>query len=673
MIDTKGLTLPTNPGPWQRIIIEQLTDASPELGRSAMAIEVIDIDQTKGNLTGAVIAANGQVIVPVTVRNFRLKPLDIIVYDGMVKVLSDRTVKDVLFSPQIMNSKSVNPHNLQLRTDISHLLHPPLESSSGYGGYGATAGFPLIDNKSACVGALKVASDATKTAMTNMLINNRSILAACATMMPFDAMMTELKKEGFETKEKIVAAGGNGGTLYLKSAGDNSYTVNNRFKVAIDSDVSHQILNLLGEHEKSAFLLTGEALHEGLSGVNTNITILNKTGYSVLCKRSFATVAYKDGTVSSGIIFPRVIRYDGNSCLNGFFIDKEHNWAYQENILGRSEGDTFFGQDMPGFLAEIQELSSVPKIGDTGCFIRDTGDAALEPFTIVSLYNAGGTSVMSVHTKSGQRLVIDHDNSMSISSDAYIEELTGRKISNAYPFVSRRVYKIGGGYKYISLRERKGAFSHPEDITSNIIRRMDDDGDHTIICISKRGNEYTLKGSGPNKGGMSKLGCRYSLIEAGLSPKQAETMINITPVSFTIKTTGKSASDIQTNQETAPLYTGTLSNNNPDGGLADNIDIIEQGAKTNNSEVLDNVLALSMASGDENIKKYLASNVMSVHTAIDTLGRMLLAFRFSKKSDYMTTEGIEGLLRSMDKIMWQINDYSKTKPVSSEDSDGQYV
>ena len=686
-MENPGTKLPNDPSYWDGIILNELEKKSPLFAATITAIDVKESDYPNGDLTGIIVASGGKVLIPLVVRGFRLKPMDILICGDKVMSMSERTVNSAVFSPSSFGGKLTDRKDLQTSTDISQLISPPGSGSSGfatpsnYSNKMAGAGMSLL-------GALKIAGDAAKDRLATGLTHNRILLTKVAKLLPFKDILAEIVKTTQEkSASRTIGQDGNAIRLHYKPNGDldsdsdslyirtdgNTYSVNGVTKVAFDTSG-------LSEDMKSSLLLTGEALHAPEDS-RADITILTKKGMKPLKNTTLADVVCREGDSLEGVFLTNVISFSGHPSYKGLFLSRDKQWIYQEHLIGRAlrnspefdaetmteeariadEGRNFINE----FLEVVIAADDSPKIGEYGTFIL--GQKAIEPFRVVSLYNVAGAVIMSVAASSGQRLVVEY-------REGGVEDLPGQQplmvasgnlVSKYFP--TDRVYIVNSPYRYVSLKaQRHGARTPEEALTIPIDRR-----DGCIVTIKKASGGYLI-----NKDGMfgrqhtsellpSRLACQYALTMYGVGRKQAEILTNISPVSFVIEKTAieKTAGELQTRHsgaelpETMPQSYPQLLTNNTEHGQFINSGALNTAAMLDDPETLDLLLTVGMGEMDGRVRQYVVSNIGDIHDLIDKLGRLLLVVRTSEDTG-ISESGLSDLVRKLDRTVWELTDFS---------------
>jgi hypothetical protein len=688
-MENLGVKLPNDPSFWDEIILNELGKKSPELASTVVATDIKESDYINGNLTGLIIAANGRVLIPLVVREFRVKPLDVIVYGDKIMALTGRTVSSTLFSPSASNGKLVNPQDLQIGTDISRLANPPDSASSGfvtpYNYSNKTASSPAIPlsggdrGRMSVLEALKVASDSTKDKLATGLVNNKVLLEKVATLLPFKDILSEIRKISIASAEKTASCQD---VFYIKDV-DGAYTINGIAKKAEE-------LGTLPEDVKSSLVLTGEALIAP-EDLKAEITILTRKGLKPLKSTTLADVVCREGDSLRGVFLSNVISFDHNPTHKGLFLSKDRQWIYQEHLTGGVVEVTQISDNAMSYIDqylkdELGKIEDSPKIGEYGTFIL--GRKAIEPFRVISLYNVSGSIVMSVAASSGQRLVVEYRFQSSTSPESgcnndtilsYLTNIVNKEnvetLPNQQPlmvasgnlvskyFPTDRVYIVNHPYRYVSLKARRNGARTPEEAL--IIPSDNEDG--CIVTIKKASGGYVVsrddKFEKQHTSDLlpSKLACQYELARYGMGKKQAEILINISPVSFVLKK--KAAGELPTRHSGAEIpeippqsYPQLLTNNTEQGQF------VEQGALNtaamlDDPETLNLLLTIGMGEIDDKVRQYVISNIGDIHDLIDKLGRLLLIIRTSKNTG-ISESAISDLIHKLDRSAWELNDFS---------------
>lgn len=669
-MDTLSQKLPNNPVLWDKVILNALAMKVPKVAGSIMAIDVKESDYQGGNLTGLIVTANGALLVPLVVRNFRLKPFDVALYENKVVALTERTADSILFSPEITNKKLVNYQDIQSYKDISQILSPP---NTGYGNVnGMYATNKIASAKISLLEAIKISNDETKVKFASELLQNKEVLAAVAGLLPYKAILAELENVGTQ-KSALVKQGQ---AVYVKSVG-NAYEVNGAVKIA------DEISNLLNEAQKSELLLTGETLICPSEDSDVEITILTSKGVAPLNKCTTASAVCADGSTMNGIFIPNIITFDGESTDKGLFLTMNKEWIYQENIIGneiagsRCESgthpeSTYLSQRVN----DITEIEDDPRIGDYGVFLNDLKRCATEPFKVVSVYNVAGTTLMSIATSSGQRLVVEYKK--EYSAECPIRIVSGRLVSKY--FQTDRVYAINNPYKYISLKDKKDGvrtleeavrksvdISSPEKIIVSIKKALD--GGYVIKKSdyhADRGEQHLSKYVD-----YSKLGCQYELIRHGLGLKQAAMLMRMSPISFVLN---KSATELATRHYGAELEAipqvaprRLLSNSTEQGSTQMTNNSYAQTANDlQDPDMLNILLTIGMSKMDDSVRSYVLSNIDDIQETIDKLGRLLLIVRTSEEEG-VSEDVLSDVIQKLDKTIWELNDYFRQNQNVSEE------
>lgn len=669
-MDTLSQKLPNNPVLWDKVILNALAMKVPKVAGSIMAIDVKESDYQGGNLTGLIVTANGALLVPLVVRNFRLKPFDVALYENKVVALTERTADSILFSPEITNKKLVNYQDIQSYKDISQILSPP---NTGYGNVnGMYATNKIASAKISLLEAIKISNDETKVKFASELLQNKEVLAAVAGLLPYKAILAELENVGTQKSASVKQ----GQAVYVKSVG-NAYEVNGAVKIA------DEISDLLNEAQKSELLLTGETLIGPSEDSDVEITILTSKGVAPLNKCRTASAVCADGSTMNGIFIPNIITFDGESTDKGLFLTMNKEWIYQENIIGNEIAgsccesgthpeSTYLSQRVN----DITEIEDDPRIGDYGVFLNDLKRCATEPFKVVSVYNVAGTTLMSIATSSGQRLVVEYKK--EYSAECPLRIVSGRLVSKY--FQTDRVYAISNPYKYISLKDKKDGvrtleeavrksvdISSPEKIIVSIKKALD--GGYVIKKSdyhADRGEQHLSKYVD-----YSKLGCQYELIRHGLGLKQAAMLMRMSPISFVLN---KSATELATRHYGAELEAipqvaprRLLSNSTEQGSTQMTNNSYAQTANDlQDPDMLNILLTIGMSKMDDSVRSYVLSNIDDIQETIDKLGRLLLIVRTSEEEG-VSEDVLSDVIQKLDKTIWELNDYFRQNQNVSEE------
>lgn len=660
-MENLGVKLPNDPSFWDEIILNELGKKSPALASTVVATDIKESDYTNGNLTGLIVAANGRVLIPLVVRGFRVKPLDVIIYGDKIMALTERTVSSTLFSPSASNGKLVNQQDLQIGTDISRLVNPPDSASSGfatpYNYSNKTASL-----KMSVLEALKVASDSTKDKFATGLVNNKVLLEKVATLLPFKNILSEIQKISMASAEKTASCQD---VFYVRDVGG-AYTVNGIAKKAEE-------LGNLPEDIKSSLVLTGEALIAP-EDLKAEITILTRKGLRPLKSTTLADVVCREGDSLGGVFLSNVISFDHNPTHKGLFLSKDRQWIYQEHLTGGVVEATQISDNAMSYIDrylqdELGKIEDAPKVGEYGTFIL--GRKAVEPFRVISLYNVSGSFVMSVAASSGQRLVVEYrkENVETLPNQQPLMVASGNLVSKYFP--TDRVYIVSHPYRYVSLKAQRNGARTPEEAL--VIPSDKEDG--CVVTIKKASGGYVV--SEDNKFERqrtsdllpSKLACQYELAQYGIGKKQAEVLVNISPVSFVLK---KNASvGLPTRHSGAEIpeippqtYPRLLTNNTEQGSPSTPIgeQFIDQGALNtaamlDDPETLNLLLTIGMGEIDDKVRQYVISNIGDIHDLIDKLGRLLLIIRTSKDTG-ISESALSDLVQKLDRSAWELNDFS---------------
>lgn len=673
-MDTLSQKLPNNPALWDKVILNALAMKVPKVAGSIMAIDVKESDYQGGNMTGLIVAANGALLVPLVVRNFRLKPFDVALYENKVVALTERTADSVLFSPEITNKKLVNYQDIQTYKDISQILSPP---NTGYGSVnGMYATNKIASAKISLLEAIKISNDETKVKFASELLRSKDVLAAVAGLLPYKEILTELENVGKQKSASVKQ----GQAVYIKSFGK-SYEVNGVMNGVIKS--AEEISDLLDEAQKSELLLTGETLVGPSEDSDVEITILTNKGVAPLNKCTTASAVCADGSTMNGIFIPNITTFDGESTDKGMFLTMNKEWIYQENIIGNEIAGScceLGTHTEPTYLSQhvnnITKMEGYPRIGDYGVFLNDFKRCATEPFKVVSVYNVAGTTLMSIATSSGQRLVVEYKK--EYSAECPLRIVSGRLVSKYFP--TDRVYAISNPYKYISLKGKKDGVRTPEEA----VRKSVDisSPDKLVISIKQAlDGGYVIKKSDyhADRGEQhlskyvdcSKLGCQYELIRHGLGLKQAAMLMRMSPISFVLN---KSATELATRHNGAELEAipqvaprRLLSNGTEQGStqMTDN-GYAQTANDLQDPDMLNILLTIGMSKMDDRVRSYVLSNIDDIQETIDKLGRLLLIVRTSEEEG-VSEDVLSDVIQKLDKTIWELNDYFRQNQNVSEE------
>lgn len=668
-MENLGVKLPNDPSFWDEIILNELGKKSPALASTVVATDIKESDYANGNLTGLIVAANGRVLIPLVVRGFRVKPLDVIIYGDKIMALTERTVSSALFSPLVSNGKLVNPQDLQTGTDISRLVNPPDSASSGfvtpynYSNKVASVG-QTSSTKISVLEALKVASDSTKDKFATELVGNRVLLDKVATLLPFKDILSEIRNKRLRSEAYSAKQAGlnskQSDIFYIRDIGG-AYTVNGIAKKAEE-------LEGLPEDVKSALLLTGEAL-VAPEDLKAEITIFTRKGLRALKSTTLADVVCREGDSLRGVFLSNVISFDHKPTHKGLFLSKDRQWIYQEHLTGGVVEVTQISDNAMSYIDqylqdELGNIEDIPKIGEYGTLIL--GRKAVEPFRVISLYNVSGSFVMSVASSSGQRLVVEYrkENVDTLPNQQPLMVASGNLVSKYFP--TDRVYIVNHPYRYVSLKAQRNGARTPEEAL--VIPSDKERG--CIVTIKKASGGYVVSRDDKFEKQRtsdllpSKLACQYELAQYGIGKKQAEVLINISPVSFVLK---KSASiELPMRHSGAKLpeippqsYPRLLTNNTEQGQFIDQ-GTTNTAAMLDDPETLNLLLTIGMGEIDDKVRQYAISNIGDIHDLIDRLGRLLLIIRTSKDTG-ISESAISDLVQKLDRSAWELTDFSGRK------------
>lgn len=655
-MENLGTKLPNDPSLWDEIILNELGKKSPALASTVVATDMKESDYTSGNLTGLIIASDGKVLIPLVVRGFRIKPFDIFIYGDKVMALTEKTVSSTIFSPSVSSGKLVNTQDMQTSTDISRLVSPPDSLSGGF----AT---PYSHyNKVACgkisvLDALKMAGGTTKDAFAAGLAKNKVLLEKVATLLPFQGIMAELQRGAkLGCKEAVER----GGVFYIRDI-CGTYTVNGVAKMAEE-------LGDLPEDVKSSLLLTGEALIAPEDS-KTEITILTRKGIKPLKNTTEADVVCREGDTLSGMFLANVVTFDHNLTHKGLFLSKDGQWIYQEHLAGSFvDASPMSKPDMFRYWKEnYGEGGDVPKIGEYGMFCIN--NKAIEPFRVVSLYNVSGSIIMSVAALSGQRLVVEYrmENAETIPNQQPLMVASGNLVSKYLP--TDRVYIVSHPYRYVSLKAKRNGARTPEEA----LTASSGVEDGCVVTIKKTFGGYLVTrdfgGLAQERSGLlpSKLACQYELAQYGVGTKQAEMLINISPVSF-LRLNGlngekRASVELPTRHSGAELPDAPpasyphIFTNNPEQGQFIDQGTVNTAAMLDDPETLNLLLTIGMGEVDDKVRQYVVSNIGDIHDLIDKLGRLLLIVRTSENTG-ISESALSDLVQKLDRTAWELSYFS---------------
>lgn len=650
-MDTLSQKLPNDPALWNRVILEALALKVPKIATSVVAFDVKEVDYQGGNLTALIVAANGTLLIPVVVRNFRLKPIDVALHNDRVIALTERTTDSILFSPEIVNKKLYNYQDIQTYKDISQLLSPP-NTGYGYGNINGTyAANKIASTKISLIEAIRLSSDETKIKFASELLENRSSITTIANLLPYKTILAELENVGTQKS----ASKKQNLPVYVKSAGD-AYVVNGIKKGA------DEISDLLDEARMSELLLTGETLIGPDGNSEADITILTTRGVVPLKSFAVANAVCADGDVINGVFIPNVITFDGKLTYRGLFISGSKEWIYQEDIVGNK----IDGHDAACHIEDMAEVEGDIKIGDCGVFVNTINRCATEPFRVVSVYNLSGVTLMSIAASSGQRLVVEYKK--EYSTECPLRIVSGELVAKYFP--SDRVYAIGNPYKYISLGIEKGGsrtpgeaivksagICSPEKVIVSVKKALD--GGYVV-----KKSDYHAKGSEWQQSQhleSSKLACQYELMKYGLGLKQAKMVTGMAPISFVMN---KSADELSTRHYGAQLEQipqsspRQLLTNNTEQGTAAIMDsnYMQVASDLQDPDMLNLLLTIGMSKMDDRVRSYVLSNLEDIQGTVDKLGRLLLIVRTSEEEG-ISEDVVSDVIQKLDRTVWELNDY----------------
>lgn len=661
-----GIKLPNDPSMWDGIILSELGKKSPSLASTVGAVDIKESDYTNGNLTGLIVAANGRVLIPLVVRGFRIKPLDVIIYGDKIMALTDRTVDSTLFSPSVSDGKLVNPQDLQTGTDISRLLSPP-DSTSG--GFTTPPGYSnkIASSKISILDALKVASDSTRSKFAAKLTSDSLLLEKVAMLLPLNDILGEIsrpsRRGGGGPAEKTASCERHD-ALYIRNIGG----------VYMANGVEKKAEELVGlpEDAKASLLLAGEAL-VAPEDSKAEVTILTKKGLIPLKNTAIANVICKEGDSLSGVFLSNVISFDHNPTHKGLFLSGNKQWIYQEQLVGVMLNSADEGSSIGECLDKLQEMKDTPKIGEYGTFILDR--KAIEPFRVISLYSVAGSTIMSVASLSGQRLVVEYRDECgeAFTDQKPLMVASGKLVSKYFP--TDRLYIVSMPYQYVSLKAQRHGARMPEEALTPTL----DVKDGCIMSIKKASGGYVVSEERQYEARRisdllpSKLACQYELAQYGIGSKQAGVLVDMSPVSFVVK---KSADELPNRHsgaelpETVPQSPPPLLTNNTNTSGGQGSQLIDQGSLNtasmlNDPETLNLLLTVGMGEIDDKVRQYVASNVGDIHGLIDKLGRLLLIIRTSKDTG-ISESAIGDLVQKLDRSAWELNDFSGRKQPAEE-------
>lgn len=661
-MDTLSQKLPNDPMLWDKAILDALTLKVPKVAASIMAIDIKEADYQGGNLTAVIVAANGELLIPVVVRNFRLKPFDVALYGDRVVALTERTTSDILFSPEIASKKLYNYQDIQTYKDISQLLSPP---NTGYG-YGNISG-AYATNKTASarislIEAIGLSSDETKIKFASELLKNMDALKTVASLLPYKTILAKLEDVGTQKS----ASEKRSPTLYIKSTGS-AYTVNGVVKSA------DEIQGLLSDDEVSELLLRKEILVGPEEGSEADITILATSGVVPLKNFTVANAVCANGDVVHGVFVPNVTTFDGESTYRGLFISGNKEWIYQENVIGNKIG----GHDAALHIESMSEVEDDIKIGDYGVFVNTLNKYATEPFKVISVYSLSGTTLMSIATNSGQRLVVEYKK--EYSTECPLRIVSGGLVSKYFP--SDRVYAISNPYRYISLGAKKNGVRTPREAVVKSTGVCSPE--KVIISIKKaldggyviKKSDYHADRDGQQQSkhsGFSKLACQYELTTYGLGLKQAKVAVGMAPVAFALS---KAAIELPTRhygaqlEQILPPSPRRLMTNGTEQGTSAIMDnsYIQAANRLQDPDMLNLLLTIGMSKIDDRVRSYVLSNLEDIQGAIDKLGRLLLIMRTSEEEG-ISEDVVSDVIQKLDRTVWELNDYFRQNQGASEDS-----
>lgn len=637
-----GSMMPSDPATWDQFIINNLAERSPEFASNISTMEIKEADYESGNITGIIIVAGGKVVVPVVVRNFRLKPIDVFIANGKIKSISKRTSTMSLFVTDPYQGL-VDRRNITTNNSIEGIMNPPdsalgQQAIQGYTGYNKTASKKLRFSD-----LLKIASRDTKIKFASIITDDPSLVEILESILPFNQFIAELGVVDKEASEKTQPA------LFIKKSG-NHYTVNGEKKSAGD------ISEVVSDIDKAVLMTEGEVLVIQNDNPQADVTVVGGGDIKAFNSPAIVHAISKEGDVIPGAFLSSTITFDGDSLLAGLFVGDDLSWICQDVIVG----NYISGDPLNEGVGEFFDTRShnVPSMGDYGVFIN--GVTAIEPFKVVSSYATSGGYVLSVSTVvSGQRLIIEYhkDDGMVHPS---IKVVSGGTISKYFP--TDRVYVING-YKYIALKNKVNGAKDARNASFSVSSKSASCGSDLLSIVRMADGQYRVKGAvvngdtSYNKVVPTKLACQYALIQNGLSAKQAEVFVGMEPVTLAIK---QAVINLKTRADGASME--ELPQSSPqqpmDNSLTGivNSQSLKPVVDTEDPDLLNNVLTIGMSKVDDNIREYVISNIDIVSDSIDRLGKLLLMIRTS--DDINISEEILGdIVRKLDRVYWELSDY----------------
>ena len=110
--DEIELQLPTDPNAWTPFILEHFTQRFIRLAQYPMELQFYKINAEKGYAIGSIIvrSEDNQVSIPVLIRNFKLLPIDLVIYpDNSVDYLDEDEVIQFLEGPRVFRGLAKMP------------------------------------------------------------------------------------------------------------------------------------------------------------------------------------------------------------------------------------------------------------------------------------------------------------------------------------------------------------------------------------------------------------------------------------------------------------------------------------------------------------------------------------------------------------------------------------
>lgn len=366
-------SLPPDTNKWQSVIIENLSKIAPEIPQYIAGFEMNQFDPVLGDGDGLIYLLNGIAAIPVTIRQFRLAPMDTMV------------TKNEDFYP-------VSSYFLQ-KAYADNVIGVPVSDTKN-GDDNVEEGPARRIRHYQTVDQIKRASEETKLHLINQIEKSAKLVSFFDKNMP--EVLAELHKPSEVQKEASILKIDLPNIHFLARENDTFYF--NGEEISRDDVANFSKIASLTEEDRYALLNGGCVCldyREKHSSIHINFDSSPSACHSSDHRLAMATVVDLHGVPHKGLFYRRSIyKYPENPAYRASQEKEETECVFITDNFYSVQSDMAVMDAVPIKFEHLIQVSehSDPAVGDTGVIIDNY--SLVGPFEVNSVQKHGNMAIV---------------------------------------------------------------------------------------------------------------------------------------------------------------------------------------------------------------------------------------------------------------------------------------